>query len=169
MIVIALGGNLRSDVGPPGTTIGAALGELPRRGIRPVEVSPMYATEAWPDPRDPSFVNAAALLATELAPDTLMAALQAVEDIFGRKRGSPNAPRTLDIDLLDYNGIVRSRNPTLPHPRMQSRPFVLVPLADIAPTWRHPVSGKSAGELIAALPESGRTLVKLPPISTWRR
>jgi len=169
MIVIALGSNLTSAAGPPEATIAAALSELARRGVRPVAVSSMYATEAWPDPRDPSFVNAAARLETSLEPEALMATLELVEARFGRVRGRPNAPRTLDIDLLDYNGIVRSRNPTLPHPRMQSRPFVLVPLADIAPTWRHPVSGKSAGELIAALPESGRTLVKLPPISTWRR
>jgi 2-amino-4-hydroxy-6-hydroxymethyldihydropteridine diphosphokinase len=168
MIVIALGANLTSDAGPPEATIAAALVELSNRGIRPVAVSPMYSTEAWPDPRDPSFVNAAALLDTKLAPGALMASLEAVEDIFGRKRERPNAPRTLDIDLLDYDGIVREKSPGLPHPRMQTRPFVLVPLADIAPHWRHPVSGKSAIELLAALPEGARRPLKLSSISTWQ-
>jgi 2-amino-4-hydroxy-6-hydroxymethyldihydropteridine diphosphokinase len=169
MIVIALGGNLTSDVGRPEATISAALAELPRRGIRPVRVSPMYATEAWPDARDPSFVNAAAVLDTELPADLLMSALEAVEDMFGRRRALPNAPRTLDIDLLDYNGIVQQRNPVLPHPRMQSRLFVLVPLAAVAPHWRHPVSGKSVAELIAALAANGSQPGKLPSISTCGR
>jgi 2-amino-4-hydroxy-6-hydroxymethyldihydropteridine diphosphokinase len=168
MIVIGLGGNLASTVGPPEATISAALVELARAGVGLVKVSAMYATQAWPDPADPTFINAAALLETSLAPDKLMAALEAVEKKFGRVRSLPNAPRTLDIDLLDYDGLVREGNPQLPHPRMQTRGFVLVPLADVAPHWRHPVSGKTVGELIAALPEFERTLNKVPSTSTFR-
>jgi 2-amino-4-hydroxy-6-hydroxymethyldihydropteridine diphosphokinase len=161
MIVIALGGNLISDAGPPEATIAAALAELALRGIRPVHVSPMYASQAWPDPRDPPYVNAVARLETSLAPETLMRELEAVETKFGRIRARLNAPRTLDIDLLDYNGLVRELAPTLPHPRMGARAFVLIPLGDIAPRWRHPVSGATIGELIAALPKAEQTLQRL--------
>jgi 2-amino-4-hydroxy-6-hydroxymethyldihydropteridine diphosphokinase len=168
MIVIALGSNLASDAGPPEATIAAALDELGRRGVTCVEISPMYETPAWPDPRDPSFVNAAARTKTLLDPESLMRVFESVENMFGRVRGLPNAPRTLDIDLLDYEGMVRDRSPILPHPRMETRGFVLVPLADLAPRWRHPVSGKMVGELIAALPEQGRKLQKLSVVSTGR-
>src|SRR5580704_4951521 len=119
MIVIALGGNLISDAGPPEATIAAALAELALRGIRPVRVSPMYASQAWPDPHDPPYANAVARLETSLSPETLMREFEAVEAKFGRIRARPNAPRTLDIDLLDYNGLVRELDPTLPHPRME--------------------------------------------------
>jgi 2-amino-4-hydroxy-6-hydroxymethyldihydropteridine diphosphokinase len=166
MIVIALGSNLASDAGPPEATIAAAIEELQRRAIRPVAVSPMYATPAWPDPREPSFVNAAARLETFLEPDALMGMLESIEAMFGRIRERPNAPRTLDIDLLDYNGVIRERNPVLPHPRMETRSFVLVPLSDIAPDWRHPVSGKTIAGLIADLPTIERDLRRLPFMST---
>jgi 2-amino-4-hydroxy-6-hydroxymethyldihydropteridine diphosphokinase len=161
MIVIALGANLFSVAGAPEKTITAALETLARRGIVPVAVSALYATAAWPDPADPPFVNAAAEIETSLAPDALMRELESVEVAFGRIRTHANAPRTLDIDLLDYNGLVRERDPTLPHPRMDTRAFALIPLADIAPEWRHPVSGQTVGALIAALPEMERMLERL--------
>ena len=72
-----------------------------------------------------------------------------------------NAPRTLDIDILDYNGLVESGPPELPHPRIAGRGFVLVPLAQIAPQWRHPVSGKTVGELMAELSPAQRHLKQL--------
>jgi 2-amino-4-hydroxy-6-hydroxymethyldihydropteridine diphosphokinase len=73
----------------------------------------------------------------------------------GRERDAPNAPRAIDLDLLDYRGAVEAGPPVLPHPRLHLRAFVLLPLAEIAPGWRHPVSRRAIGELIAALaPES---------------
>ena len=161
MIVIALGANLTSPVGSPERTIHAALAMLGREGVAPVAVSPFYTSEAWPDPRDPAYINAVALVDTVLAPEPLMEKLLEVERRFGRVRDRPNSPRTLDIDLLDYNGLVRAGAPTLPHPRMHTRGFVLVPLADVAPQWRHPVSGNSIQELLSALSQRDCNIARL--------
>src|SRR5665213_3182997 len=140
MIVIALGANLSSLVGAPHETLSAALKKLAQSGVEIVATSPFYASEAWPDPNDPPFVNAVAIVRTELSPSDLMAKLHELETSFGRKRSIPNAPRSLDLDLIDYDGRIETGPPVLPHPRMERRAFVLVPLADVAPGWRHPVS-----------------------------
>ncbi|HTT97323.1 MAG TPA: 2-amino-4-hydroxy-6-hydroxymethyldihydropteridine diphosphokinase [Rhizomicrobium sp.] len=152
MVLIALGANLPSQIGPPHGTLRAVLERLPQHGIEVLRVSAFYESEAWPDPSDPPFVNAVALVKTELPPSVLMATLHEIEEAFGRKRSTPNAPRTIDLDLIDYDGRVEEGPPRLPHPRMESRAFVLVPLCDIAREWRHPVSHKTVAELIAALP-----------------
>jgi 2-amino-4-hydroxy-6-hydroxymethyldihydropteridine diphosphokinase len=161
MILIALGANLPSHAGAPADTLVAALREIEQSGIAIEAVSPFYVSPAWPDPADPSFVNAVARVRSLLAPADLLARLHAVEEHFGRKRGLRNAPRTLDLDLLDYDGRIEGGPPVLPHPRIEARGFVLVPLADIVPEWRHPVSGSSVGELIAALPEDQRAVHRL--------
>ena len=155
MILIALGANLPSSAGAPEATLRAALAALGRRGVRVGPVSHFWSTPAWPEPLDPRYVNAAARLTTGLRPLELLALLHEVETEFGRQRSldsdNKNRPRTLDLDLLDYDGLVQSGPPNLPHPRMSDRAFVLVPLREIAPDWRHPVSGKSIEALIAAL------------------
>jgi len=88
-----------------------------------------------------------------MPPDVTLATIHAVEADFGRVRGVRNAARVLDIDLLDYGGMVlRSDVITLPHPRMHQRAFVLLPLGDLAPDWVHPVLQQEVGPLIAALP-----------------
>jgi 2-amino-4-hydroxy-6-hydroxymethyldihydropteridine diphosphokinase len=161
VILIALGSNLSSRAGTSSETLRAALGALAQNGIVPVRVSAFYATPAWPDPKDPTYVNAVAQIETILAPDALMARLHAVEREFGRARGVRNAPRTLDLDLLDYEGRIEGGPPVLPHPRIESRAFVLVPLADIAPLWKHPVSSRNVGAAIEALPEVERKITRL--------
>ncbi|MEI9989447.1 MAG: 2-amino-4-hydroxy-6-hydroxymethyldihydropteridine diphosphokinase [Rhizomicrobium sp.] len=161
MILIALGANLESRAGVPAQTLNAALAEIEQRGAKIVGVSPYYITPAWPDPSDPPFVNAVARVASELSPHALMALLHDTETSFGRVRSTPNAPRTLDLDLVDYDGRVDAGPPVLPHPRIAERAFVLVPLADVAPDWIHPVTGKSVTELIAALPDAERRIARL--------
>ena len=152
MIAIALGANLPSSAGPPADTLRAALSSLAGRGITIERVSGFYASAAWPDPSDPVYVNAAASLRTALGPSDLLRVLHAVEGSFGRERGRPNAPRPLDLDLLDYESLIQAGPPALPHPRMAERLFVLLPLRDIAPRWRHPATGTDVASLIASAP-----------------
>lgn len=163
MIAIALGANLLSPAGAPRDTLLKALDDLAGHGVGIRALSPFYATPAWPDPSDPPYVNAVALVATELAPRDLMALLHRVETSFGRRRLAKNAPRTLDLDLVDYDGRVEEGPPVLPHPRLRGRGFVLVPLADVAPGWRHPVTGETVETLIAALPCGTDTIAPLDP------
>jgi 2-amino-4-hydroxy-6-hydroxymethyldihydropteridine diphosphokinase len=154
MILIALGGNLPSRAGRPAQTLTASLAHLGQHRVNITAVSPYYVTPAWPDPADPPFVNAVARIQTTLASADLMALLHETETAFGRVRSLANAPRTLDLDLLDYAGRVEQGPPALPHPRLTDRAFVLVPLAHVAPAWRHPASGRSAADLLAALPQA---------------
>ena len=159
MILIALGGNLPSRVGLPPQTLDAARVYLEARGVRFVTVSPYYVTPAWPDPRDPQFTNTVAKVETALAPHALMALLHETETAFGRVRSLPNAPRPLDLDLLDCDGRIEEGPPVLPHPRLAGRAFVLLPLADVAPQWKHPVTGASVRTLIDALPPGDRAAI----------
>jgi 2-amino-4-hydroxy-6-hydroxymethyldihydropteridine diphosphokinase len=160
MILIALGSSLPSHAGDSVQTLQSALAHLRDNGVTPVAVSRFYRTPAWPDPRDPEFVNAVAEVMTELSPSELIARLHETERRFGRVRSTRNAPRTLDLDILDYAGRVEEGPPVLPHPRMAQRAFVLVPLSDVAPDWRHPVSGAAIAQMIAALPAADREAIK---------
>ena len=89
-----------------------------------------------------------------MTPEALLALLHAIERDFGRQRSVPDAAREIDLDLLAYGDIIRDRPPPiLPHPRLAQRAFVLLPLCDIDPAWRHPQSGRSAGDLAAEAAE----------------
>jgi 2-amino-4-hydroxy-6-hydroxymethyldihydropteridine diphosphokinase len=152
VILIALGANLPSPAGKPADTLNAALAAFAVRSITIEMRSGFYRSSAWPNPDDPPFINAVVTVCTDLSPAALLAALHQVETSFGRKRTKPNAPRTLDLDILDYDGRIEQGPPVLPHPRMEGRAFVLLPLRDVAPDWRHPVSRRSISELISVLP-----------------
>lgn len=155
-IYIGMGANLPHPIyGTPAQTLTAALGDLAQRGVTVHRVSPWYRSAPVPASDQPWYVNAVAEIATDLAPDALLAVLHAVEEAFGRVRSVPNAPRLIDLDLLDFRGEIAPGGPgkaTLPHPRLAGRAFVLRPLADLAPRWRHPVTEESVGALVAALP-----------------
>lgn len=160
MILIGLGANLESVAGPPQLTLACALGSMAARRVRVLKVSPYYETPAWPEPTDPPFTNAVALVQTPLGPGPLLDALHHIEAEFGRVRDVRNAPRTLDLDLLDYDGRVEDGPPVLPHPRLGERAFVLVPLADIAPDWRHPQTKQSVKQMLAAIPVTERNKIR---------
>ena len=132
MILIALGANLPSPAGKPADTLNAALAGFAVRSITIEKRSGFYQSLAWPNPSDPPFINAVAAVRTNLSPSVLLHALHELERSFGRKRGEPNAPRTLDLDILDYDGRIEEGPPVLPHPRMEGRGFVLVPISMVA-------------------------------------
>ena len=181
LAAIGAGGNIASSEGPPESTLVAALSSLCRESARICAVSRFFRTEAWPPGSGPGFVNAAALLRTRLAPAELLARLHAVEARFGRRRDRRWGPRTLDLDLLFFGDRVlpdpgmqarwralpaerqQAEAPEgliLPHPRLQDRPFVLIPLAEIAPGWRDPVTGRSVAEMAAALDPAQKAAVR---------
>ena len=131
----------------------AAVAQLPAIGVAIVARSPWYLSEPVPASDQPWFVNGVVEIATELPPPELLARLLALEAQFGRERGARDAARTLDLDLLDYDGWeCPTPDLVLPHPRLHERRFVLAPLCDIVPDWRHPRLGLSAAELFAGLP-----------------
>lgn len=145
---IALGANL----GDRKNTIREAVRRIGELGT--VEaVSPLYETPAWPDPTAaPAYLNGALRLRTRQAPLAVLHDLLAIERELGRTRSLPNAPRTIDLDVLLAGAlIVHSSELTLPHPRLHDRAFVLVPLAAIDPTIIHPVLGRTIEQLVTDL------------------
>jgi len=154
-------------------TLRAAFGRLARRGARGMRVSRFFRTPCFPPGAGPDYVNAAAVLRLDAGPAGVLECLHAVEVEFGRERAGRWGRRTLDLDLIAAGEEVLPDRAThdrwrdlppeariahtpdrliLPHPRLQDRAFVLVPLADVAPGWRHPVLGMTVREMLAALP-----------------
>jgi len=156
MILVALGSNLVSvEFGSSQELLETSIETLKNKGIYVVGRSSWYRSAPVPASDQPWFVNGVIEVATSLPPEDLLAVLHEVEAEYGRIRQRRNESRTLDLDLLAYHDQIVD-NPeglTLPHPRLQDRAFVLLPLADLAPSWRHPVTGQTVGEMLAALPE----------------
>jgi 2-amino-4-hydroxy-6-hydroxymethyldihydropteridine diphosphokinase len=155
MILIAVGANLPS----PGKTVlqnceaaVAAVRALP--GMNFVALSTWYRSAPIPNSDQPDYCNGVIRLEGQPDPAGLMMDLLLIEDRFGRTRENPNAARTLDLDLIDLNGVVRTDpSPILPHPRAHTRAFVLRPILDVAPGWRHPTKRASVVTLFAELPQ----------------
>ena len=144
---IALGANLDDPLGQLRAALDT-LAALP--GSRLLRASSFYRTAPVGAPGQPDYLNAVAALETTLAPETLLAALLAIEHDFGRQRAYRNAPRTLDLDLLLHDAqSIDTPRLSLPHPRMHLRAFVLVPLCEIAPDCRIPGRGQAAAWLPA--------------------
>jgi 2-amino-4-hydroxy-6-hydroxymethyldihydropteridine diphosphokinase len=127
-------------------------------------VSSLYETAPVGFREQPPFLNAVVALETPLPPADLMRSLLAIERDLGRVRSFPNAPRTLDLDLLLYGDtVLDTAELTVPHPHLPERAFVLVPLAEIVPDLRHPVLKQPVSALLAALPDHGGVNPWAPP------
>ena len=195
-VIVALGSNRALGAAGPQQILESALTRFPAFGMEVVKRSRWWRSKAWPEGAGPDFVNGIALVRTTLGPEATLEALHAIEREFGRERNAPNAPRTLDLDLIAYgrlttplprgergrgegvsaeltNGTplgaapnsgsafnsqeppptqpfpLRGARAWLPHPRAHERLFVMGPLGEIAPGWRHPVSGLTASDLAA--------------------
>jgi 2-amino-4-hydroxy-6-hydroxymethyldihydropteridine diphosphokinase len=176
MIVIAIGANLPADgFASAAETCSAAVEAIDADPeIDVLARSRWYESEPMPVSDQPWYVNGAIAVETDLSPRALLARLHAIEGRFGRVRRRRNEARPLDLDIIDYNGLILTEgegaaedsapvlshpvlsHPVLPHPRMRERAFVLLPLrdlcSDLSVEWRHPVDGRSLATLIAALP-----------------
>ena len=180
--LIAVGSNQNSIWGTPFDTVIQAVRELSAQFGATADTSLFYATPAFPAGSGPDFVNAAVRIETSLDADAVLATLHAVEAKAGRLRETRWGQRTLDLDLIGLGDVVapdaagfcawrdlgladqQSQAPQhliLPHPRLQDRAFVLVPLADVAPDWVHPVSGDTVTQMLAALPDADRDAVRV--------
>jgi 2-amino-4-hydroxy-6-hydroxymethyldihydropteridine diphosphokinase len=147
---IALGSNL----GDRAAMLARAVGAMNGAGIRVTRQSSLYFTEPVDAPGQPWFLNAVLEAETSLLPRQLLHTLAKIERELGRRRLAPHGPRTIDLDILFYgSSVIRSRELQVPHPRLTQRRFVLVPLAQIAPEFRHPTLHKSIAQLLAETPD----------------
>jgi 2-amino-4-hydroxy-6-hydroxymethyldihydropteridine diphosphokinase len=169
VILVGLGANLPHPThGPPVATLKAALSQFPAQNMTVAACSRFFESAPVPVSDQPWFVNAVARIETNLEPAAVLAALHRIEAAFGRIRQGRWEARILDLDLLDYDGRVLSGpppTPEIPHPRLAGRAFVLLPLADIAPDWVHPVSQAPLATLTARLdPAQVIRPLELPPM-----
>ena len=157
MILVALGSNIAGPWGTPHETIARALKELNRFPLRLRRASQLLITKPFGVVNQPDFVNAVASIDTALPPEALLRKLHRLERAAGRKRGRRWGPRTLDLDLLDYHGLQHHQKGTvqkalvLPHPGIAERIFVVQPLQEVAPNWKHPTLRKTAAELARSI------------------
>lgn len=164
MILIALGSNLVSaKFNSSQMLLESSLKSLENRGVKVARRSSWYRSAPIPRSDQPWFVNGIAELTTSLEPKNLLLVLHTIEGEYGRMRLRPNDSRTLDLDLLAYDDRVidEADGLKLPHPRLQDRAFVLLPLAEVVPQWRHPVTGLTPAEMLASLP-AGQEVERIP-------
>ncbi|MBC7168337.1 MAG: 2-amino-4-hydroxy-6-hydroxymethyldihydropteridine diphosphokinase [Phenylobacterium sp.] len=148
--MVALGSNLSDGYGSSEALLDAALARLDQAGLPVLRRSRWWRSSAWPDPSAPEYRNGIAVVEASFEPRSVLRTLFSIEAEFNRNRGERNAPRTLDLDLIAHGRqVIDTPDLTLPHPRAHERLFVMGPLAEIAPGWRHPVSGLSAEALAA--------------------
>ncbi|MDD7969883.1 2-amino-4-hydroxy-6-hydroxymethyldihydropteridine diphosphokinase [Roseinatronobacter alkalisoli] len=183
-ILVALGSNLAGHSDSPIAQLRGAIDEMSKKSFKIIARSRCFRTPCFPAGAGPDFVNAVIVCECDLGPRAVLDALHSIEDAAGRHRSARWQARVLDLDLLAMGGQVLPDMPTyrqwaelepgqqmkqappeliLPHPRIQDRGFVLVPLMDVAPDWVHPVSGQTVRAMHAALDPA--ELAQITPIS----
>ena len=153
MLILGLGSNLSSSYGDRFYNIDAAIKYLEIYGIKLISKSSYYETPSYPDKNNPKFINVVISAQTKLPPEDLASVLLFIEEKLERKRKNKNDPRTCDIDIIDYNNQVLNFKYLdldffVPHQKISSRNFVLIPLNEIIPTWKHPKTDNSIAYLI---------------------
>lgn len=152
-MIVALGSNRPGDHPSSEALLERVVSWFPQAGLPVLARSRWWRSAAWPDPSGQDYRNGVAVVEANGPPSVVLEALFAIEREFGRIRGAPNAPRTLDLDLVAHGrAVLADPGLILPHPRAHDRLFVMGPLAEIAPEWRHPVSGRTAAELASSAP-----------------
>lgn len=180
LTLICLGSNELSDFGNPKGAVQKAISLVAELSDGPVSISALYRTPAFPAGSGPDFVNAAMAIRTHLSPDALLEHLHRIEALADRTRAQRWGQRTLDLDLIAMDDLICPDRQTfdvwrnlpldaqqaaapdrliLPHPRLQDRSFVLVPLADVAPDWVHPVLRETVQQMLAKRPADERASV----------
>ena len=152
---------MSSSFGDRFDNINLAITTLYEHGIQTIKKSSFYETFSYPDKKNPKFINIVTSVRTHLQPIDLMSVLISIEERLERKRNKKNDPRTCDIDIIDYNNQVlnfqyKNIDLEIPHKKLSSRNFVLFPLQEIFPNWKHPKTKENISSLIHKLPEENR-------------
>jgi len=164
MIIIGLGSNLPSKYGDRFENINLAISYIQSYGIKVIKKSSFYETPSFPDNKNPKFINIVASISTHLPPVDLVSVTLFIEENLERTRNIRNEPRTLDIDIIDYNGEnmdfeYNGLKFTVPHASLTSRNFVLFPLKEILPEWIYPKTKENINVLIDKLPKEERNSI----------
>jgi len=167
MTILALGSNLPSNFGNRFQNIDIAISYIESSNIEVKKRSSFYETPSYPNTNDPMFINVVIEISTNLSPVDLASVVITIEEKLERKRVKKNEPRTCDIDIIDYNGQIinfkyKDLDFAVPHIKLTSRNFVLLPLQEILPKWRHPKTNETISTLIRKLSEEDlKTILKV--------
>ena len=167
MIILGLGSNLHSSFGNRFENISLAISHLKSYKIKVLKESNFYETPSYPNNKNPKFINIVAGILTNLSPADLASILISIEEKLERKRNYKNEPRTCDIDIIDFNSKIidfkyKNLDFKVPHEKMLYRNFVLIPLKDISPNWKHPKTKESIDLLIDKLSiEDKKSILKV--------
>ena len=164
MIFLGLGSNLPSKYGDSFANINLAISSLETFGIKVIKRSSFYKTPSYPDRENPKFINVVILVETNLPAIDLMSVLIFIEELLERKRDKKNDPRTCDIDIIDYNSQIlnlkyNDLDLTIPHKELTSRNFILFPLQEISPTWKHPKTKEIISVLLQKLNDEDKNSI----------
>ena len=161
MVLLGIGSNLKSNFGNRFMNIDIAISYLEQYEIKLIKKSSYYESLSYPDPSKPKFINVVIEVSTSLPPEDLASVLIYIEEKLERKRNKKNDPRTCDIDIIDYDNETldfkyKNLHLIIPHKELKSRNFVLIPLKEICPNWKHPKTGEIINTLIQQLSEDDR-------------